>query len=76
MTQEERWLERYKVVRDFMERNHRNPSKHYPEERLMRDWLKHNKKLLNAGKLKPDRVALFEVLLEMAIEYRRVNQFG
>lgn len=66
MTQAERWLERYTEVKDFIESNHRNPSRHNPEERFKYcNWLKHNNRLLNAGEMKEDRVALFEKLLEM-----------
>lgn len=39
------------------------------------NWIKHNKKLLKAGEMKEDRVALFERLLEMGERYRRVNQY-
>ena len=35
MTQEERWLTRYKELVNFIETNHRNPSKYVPEEKLM-----------------------------------------
>jgi hypothetical protein len=76
MTQDERWMERYTKVKDFIESNHRNTSRHNPEERCKYcNWLKHNKKLLNAGELKEDRVALFERLLEMGERYRRKNQY-
>ena len=76
MTQDERWLERYIGVMDFIELYHRNPSRHNPEERFKYcNWLKHNKKLLNAGEMKEDRVALFENLLEMGKKYRRKNQY-
>ena len=48
MTQDERWLERYTEVKSFIESNHRNPSRHNPEDRFKYcNWLKHNKKLLN-----------------------------
>lgn len=77
MTQDERWLERYTEVKSFIESNHRNPSRHNPEERFKYcNWLKHNKKLLKAGEMKENRVALFEKLLEMREKYRRVNQFA
>lgn len=33
MTQEERWLARYNEVKSFIEKNHRNPSKYYDEEK-------------------------------------------
>ena len=50
MTQEERWLKRYQDVMDFMEKNHRNPSRHRLEEHDMLNWLKVNRKKMNAGK--------------------------
>lgn len=60
---------------DFMEENHRRPSKFVDEERGMRNWWKHQQKLLNAGALKSDRVALFEKMVEMVESVRRVNQY-
>lgn len=38
MTQEERWMVRYEEVIDFIENNHRNPSKHRIEEHDMLNW--------------------------------------
>ena len=77
MTQDARWMERHIEVKDFIESNHRNPSRHNPEERFKYcNWLKHNKKLLNAGEMKEDRVALFEKLLEVGEMYRMVNQYN
>ena len=35
MTQDERWMTRYKEVVGFIDINHRNPSKYAPEEKLM-----------------------------------------
>ena len=40
---------RYKEVKDFVEANHRNPSKYKPEEKLMVHFLKRGRKLINAG---------------------------
>ncbi len=40
MTQEEKWQQRYKEVVDFIEANHRNPSKHRLEEHDMLNWVK------------------------------------
>lgn len=31
MTQDERWLTRFNEVMTFIETNHRNPSKYFPE---------------------------------------------
>ena len=76
MPQDERWLERYTEVKDFIESYHRNPSRHNLEERFKYcNWLKHNKKLLNAGEMKGDRGALFERSLEMGEKNRRKNQY-
>ena len=74
MTQEERWFEKFKLVVDFMDANHRNPSRHRIEEHDMLNWLKANRKALNAGKMKPDRVEKFKKLLELTEQYKRKNQ--
>lgn len=60
---------------DFMEANKRRPSKFIDEERGMRNWWKHQQKLMNAGSLKPDRAEKFYRLLELGEKYRRVNQY-
>ena len=39
MTQDERWNKRYQDVMDFMEKNHRNPSRHRLEEHDMLNWV-------------------------------------
>ena len=75
MTQDERWLVRYNEVKGFVEREHRNPSKHRIEEHDMLNWLKANRKALNAGKMKLERVDRFRKLLEMTEQYRRKNQY-
>ena len=54
MTQEERWKRRYDEVKGFIETNRRNPSKHDDAERgLYCNWLKHQRKLYNAGEMIP-----------------------
>ena len=75
MTQDERWLVRNKEMMGFLEENHRNPSKHRIEEHDMLNWLKANRKALNAGKMKAERVEMFRKLLEMTDRYRRKNQY-
>ena len=75
MTQEERWLKRYEEVVAFIETNKRNPSKHRIEEHDMLNWLKANRKSLNAGKMKSERVERFKELLELTEVYRRKNQY-
>ena len=75
MTQDELWLNKYHEVMDFMEKNHRNPSKHRIEEHQMLNFIKHNRKLMNKGELKESRVEMFEKLLESGEKYKRVNQY-
>ena len=75
MTQDERWNIRYNEVVGFIKANHRNPSKHRIEEHDMVNWLKQQRKLMNAGKLKPDRVEAFNKLIALIEENKRVNQY-
>lgn len=76
MTQDEKWIARYNEVVTFVEINKRNPSKHDEEERgQYLNWLKANRKALNAGKMKPERVEKFKKLLEMTEQHRRKNQY-
>ena len=75
MTQDERWMARYNEVVTFIETNKRNPSKHRIEEHDMLNWVKANRKVMNAGKMKPDRVEMFKKLQELMEEYKRVNQW-
>ena len=75
MDQETRWLTRYKEVMAFIENNKRNPSKHRIEEHDMLNWVKANRKVMNAGKMKPSRVEAFKRLLETMEECKRVNQY-
>ena len=76
MTQDERWLNRYNEVKGFIETNKRNPSKHRIEEHDMLNWIKANRKALNAGKMKVERVEKFRKLLELMEKYKRKNQWG
>ena len=41
----------------------------------MLNWVKANRKALNAGKMRPERVEKFEKLLAMSEQYRRKNQY-
>ena len=56
MTQDECWQLKYQEVVDFIETNHCNQLKHRIEEHLMLNFIKHNRKLLNAGKTKTGKV--------------------
>lgn len=75
MTQEERWIAKYNEVVAFIQTNHRNPSRHRIEEHDMLNWLKANRKAMNAGTLKPNRVEKFNTLLELVELHKHVNQW-
>ena len=88
MTQDELGLQKWRELMDFLETNSSCPAPTghlvtlgltgclvIPEQLNMRTRWKHNKKLLNAGSMKEDRVALFNQLLEVGEKYRRVNQY-
>lgn len=75
MTQDERWNVRYQEVRAFIETNQRNPSKHRLEEHDMLNWLKANRKKVNASELKEPRLSKFKELLALVEENKHVNQY-
>ena len=75
MDQETRWLMRYNEVKSFIETNKRNPSKHRIEEHDMLNWVKQQRKLVNAGALKAERVEKFKELLALSERYKRKNQY-
>ncbi len=57
MTQDETWNAKYNEVITFIETHKRNPSRHNLEERgLYLNWIKHNRKMMNTGKMKEERV--------------------
>lgn len=75
MDQETRWMLKYNEVVSFIETNQRNPSKFIPEERGLRNWVRHQQKLVNKEELEPERVELFNHLLSLAEANRHVNQW-
>lgn len=76
MTQDEAWIQKHNEVVTFIEANKRNPSKYDARERgLYCTWLKYNRKVMNAEKMKLERVEKFRKLLELMEKYRRKNQY-
>ena len=66
---------KYNDAMEFMEKYHRNPSRHRLEEHDVVNWIKHNRKLMNAGAMKQERVELFKELLEFMEKYKHINQY-
>lgn len=75
MNQDERWVVRYNEVKNFIEREHRNPSRHRLEDHDMLNWLKANRKKMNAGKLAEPRLIKFKELLATCERYKHKNQY-
>lgn len=75
MNQDERWVVRYNEVKSFIEREHRNPSRHRLEDHDMLNWLKANRKKKNAGKLVEPRLINFKELLATSERYKHKNQY-
>lgn len=76
MTQDEKWMKHYDEVVAFIGRELRNPSRYDAEERgRYGNWLKHNRKLLNKGLLKPERAERLRRLFELTSQYQRKNQY-
>lgn len=76
MTQDKLWLTKFNEVVKFIETNKRNPSRYDPVERgLYCNWIKHNRKMMNSGEMKEDRIELFNELLELGEKYKHKNQY-
>lgn len=75
MTQDEKWQKQYGQMMEFMEVNHRRPSRSRIEEHDMLNWFKHTKKMIAKGDYPPERVEQFAKLMEVADKYRRKNQY-
>ena len=75
MTQEEWRMIHYNEEKTFIVTYHRNPSKYIDSERGLRNWVKQQKKLMNAGALEGQRLMMFNELLGLGEKYKRVNQY-
>ena len=75
MTQDEKWMIHYNEVKTFIETYHRNPSKYVDSERGLRNWVKQQKKLMNANALEEQRLKMFNELLALGERYKRKNQY-
>ena len=65
----------YNEVKEFIERGHRNPSKHRIEEYDILNWLKANRKQMNSDALKEPRLSKFKELLALVEDNKRKNQY-
>lgn len=56
-------MDKYNELVEFINNNHRNPSRHRIEDHDYLNWLKANRKRLNAGELQEPRLSMFKELL-------------
>ena len=68
-------MAKYNEVVEFINTNHRNPSRHRIEEHDLLNWLKATRKKMNANELKETRLRMFKELLELCEQYKHVNQW-
>ena len=68
-------MARFQEVKNFIVKNHRNPSKYAPEEKLMVHFLKRGRKLINANELQEPRLSKFKELMALCEQYKRKNQY-
>lgn len=59
----------------FIKKNGRNLSKYNLDERRLYTWVKHQRKVMNAGEMKMERIERLEKLLALCEQYRRKNQY-
>jgi len=73
-SQEQSWEEHLVQIRTYMLKYHRQPSKHRKEDHQMLNWIKYNRKLINAGKLSEERTKKFAALMKLAALFHHANQ--
>ena len=68
-------MRRYEEVMLFIKKNGRNLSKYNLDERRLYTWVKHQRKVMNAGEMKEERIEKFKELLALAERYHHKNQY-
>lgn len=74
INQEDIWFTHYRQVFDFICAHKKRPSKYRADEIAMVNWIKYNKKQRASGKLQGRRLELFDHLLTLVEQYRKINQ--
>ena len=65
MTNEQRWMERYELLKASVAAHHQMPDKKKVENRGLLNWWKYNKKRVRQGLLDPDKVNMLMELSRM-----------
>jgi hypothetical protein len=67
MTNEERWMEHYSLLKKYVSEHGHLPDKKKVENRGLLNWWKYNKKRAKQGLLPLDRLALLKTLSDMRL---------
>ncbi len=59
------WHFKYRSVWTFVQIHRRYPSRHHPEEHILLNWMKYNRRLINKGLLSEDKILLLKKLEEL-----------
>ena len=68
-------MAKYNEVKNFIQNNKRNPSRHRIEEHDMLNWVKVNRKRMNEGELKDERTDAFKKRFGQTDKYKRKNKY-
>lgn len=72
---DKKWEKMRRKIMTFMRKNKRRPSKHFPEERALSNWIKYNKRRYARGLMEEHHIKKFEKLMATAREYHHANQY-
>lgn len=67
MTNEQRWMERYELLKAYVAEHHQMPDKKKVENRGLLNWWKYNKKLAKQGKLSEEKLRMLQDLSDSRI---------
>ena len=71
----QQWEDNYNKVWEFVTANHRGPSRHHIEEHRMLNWMKFNRRKLNANVMDDAQNERFLRLQDLIHSFHRVNQY-
>ena len=67
MTNEERWMEHYGLLKKYVSEHGHLPDKKKVENRGLLNWWKYNKKRVKQGLMPPERLTLLKTLSDMRL---------
>ncbi len=69
------WDLRYNEIWQFVETNHRCPSRHRINEHQLLNWMKYNRKIMNKDQMEKSKQDKFVKLLDFMHQFHNVNQY-